>query len=413
MLWIAILNYVAWFVFVFIAVVWIMVLLENGDKQKRPGIPRKLPSITILIPAHNEEKTIRETIVSVLRIDYPKMLKEVIVINDHSEDRTDEVAKEFADSGEIKLITNSVNKGKAYSLNRGIKLAKGELVACIDADSLVEPDILKKMVGYFGNPKIASVTPALRVYRTANFLEKVQFAEYLLNIFLRKMLGHLDSIHVTPGVFSVYRKTVLQEVGGFDENNLAEDMEIALKIHSKGYTIENELSAISYTYCPSRLNELFKQRVRWYRGAIQNSVKYRRMFFKRDYGNLGVFFLPMNFISVLAIIAIFVIMAWNYGSLLFSYLWRMSLVHWDFNVFMKNFSIYNWLSFLLNTPLIFGIFGLILGGFILRLGFKYSNEKVGSNKAGYFVYLILFPMFLMVFWAAALFLEIFRFKRRW
>jgi cellulose synthase/poly-beta-1,6-N-acetylglucosamine synthase-like glycosyltransferase len=412
MLWITILNYLAWFVFVFIAVVWIMVLLDNRNPgpMYRASRPR---SVSILMPAYNEEKTLAQAIRSVLAIDYPERLKEVIVINDRSKDRTGEIAKEFADRGEIRLITNRTNMGKAYSLNRGIKLAKGELIACIDADSLVEPDILNKMVGHFENPKVASVTPALRAYRTANFLEKVQFAEYILNIFLRKMLGHLDSIHVTPGVFSLYRKSVLQEVGGFDMNNLTEDMEIALRIHSKGYSIENEMSAISYTYCPSRLNELFKQRIRWYRGAIQNSVKYRRMFFNRDYGNLGLFFLPMNFIAVLAIITIFVVMVWNYGFLIFSYLWRMSLVKWDFSIFFRNFDLYNLISVLLSTPVIFGLFGMALGGYVLYLGFKYSNEKVSSNKAGYFVYLVIFPMFLMAFWAAALFLEIFRFKRRW
>jgi hypothetical protein len=89
----------------------------------------------------------------------------------------------------------------------------------------------------------------------------------------------------------------------------------------------------------------------------------------------------------------------------------MSLVNWDFGVFIRTFNFYNWLSTLMTTPLIFGLFGLVLGGYVLYLGFKYSNEKVGST--GYFVYLVIFPVLLMAFWAAALFLETFRFKRKW
>ena len=267
--WVNIVNYIAWYIFVFISVVWIIVMLQNRGKYSGKGA-RKFPSVSVLIPAFNEEKTIGKTIKSVLALKYPKRLYEIIVINDGSTDGTERIVRRLQKRGKIKLISNKRNRGKAYSLNRGIRVSRGELIACLDADSVVRPDILEKTVGYFKDESIGVVTPALKVWRPRNFLEKIQYAEYLLNIFLRKALAFIDSIHVTPGVFSVYRKDVLKMAGGFEEGNLTEDMEIALKIHTLGYKIENNLDAVSYTVCPDRWRKLLKQRIRWYRGALQN-----------------------------------------------------------------------------------------------------------------------------------------------
>jgi cellulose synthase/poly-beta-1,6-N-acetylglucosamine synthase-like glycosyltransferase len=305
--------------------------------------------------------------------------------------------------------------GKARSLNRAIKIAKGEYIACIDADSTVDRGILKKMIGHFGDPEVACVTPALKVMKPRNFLEKIQAAEYLLNIFLRKSLDVIDSIHVTPGVFSVYRKSVLAEVGGFDENNLTEDMEIALRIHEAGYRITNSLDAISYTICPSTLGSLFKQRLRWYRGALQNTAKYKHMIFRRSYGNLGMFLLPFNFISIMAVITIFMLLFWNVIDTASKFVWQLSLIDWNLLAFFKTLE-FDPQSLLLNTittPFVFMLLGLLLGGYLLVKSFRITGEKVGLNKLGYVTYLVIYPLMMMSFWFTALAFELLRIKRKW
>ena len=412
MAWLEAVNYFAWFIFVFIAVVWILVLMQNrGGYTKVARKLGRLPSVSVLIPAYNEEATLGKTIRSVLSIDYPKKLLEIIVINDCSTDRTGDIAGGFG--SKVKVLDNKENRGKAYSLNSGIRVAKGELVACLDADSVVERGIIRKMIGYFADANVGAVTPALNVYRTRNLLEKIQHVEYLLNVFLRKTLAMMDAVHVTPGVFTIYRKSILREVGGFDVGNLTEDMEIALKLHKAGYSIENNMEARSYTYCPDKWGSLFRQRIRWYRGAIHNSVKYRGMFFNPKYGNLGVFLLPFNFISVFAIIAIFALMAWNYSASMASLLWKLYLVNFDLLPFMANV---NWgflLANMLSTNLLFAMFGFVLGFYVLYISFRVNNVGMRKRKLQYFIYLAIFPFALMAFWFLALVHEALRVKKKW
>lgn len=409
-----VINYAAWYIFLFIAIMWLLVLIRYGEEFKRTNIKRskKLPSVSILVPAHNEEQYIEMCLKSLLNINYPKHLFEIIVIDDASTDKTSEIVKKFK---KVKLLRNKTNKGKAYSLNKAIKIAKGEIIACIDADSIVEKDILMKMVGYFEDKKVASVTPALKVFKPRNWLEKIQATEYLLNIFLRKSLDLIDSIHVTPGVFSLYRKSVLEEVGGFDENNLTEDMEIALKIQSAGYRITNCLDAVSYTICPSDFRSLLKQRIRWYRGALQNTVKYKHMLFKPTYGNLGVFFLPFNLISIIAVILLFSIIISDFLQEVWRFIWHFNLIDWNFTVFLKNLEInFESLIFeLTSSQIVFTILGLTFASYLLLKSFSVTREKFSLNKIGYFSYLLIYPLIMMAFWFIAMFLEIFKVKSKW
>jgi cellulose synthase/poly-beta-1,6-N-acetylglucosamine synthase-like glycosyltransferase len=409
--WIVIFNYAAWFVFVFIGVVWILVMLQNNSNVSQSRKPLRFPKVSVLIPAFNEEETIGKTIQSVLDIEYPEGKKEVIVINDSSTDKTREIVESFGDK--VRLLNNKKNRGKAYSLNRAIKISRGEFIACIDADSVVEGNILNKMVGYFEDEEIACVTPALKVWKSPSVIEKIQYAEYLLNVFLRKMLAFMDSIHVTPGVFSIYRKSVLEEAGGFDVGNLTEDMEIALKIHELGYKIENDFNAVSYTICPTKWGELFRQRIRWYRGALNNTVKYKHMIFNRKYGNLGVFFLPVNFIAIFAIISVFFLTGYNLVNLTMNSAWKLSLIGWDMGVLMKNFDVYIFLSNLVTTPVIIGVLGLIIGTFIMYKSFNLNKTSIRENKPGCFVFLLVYPFIMMAFWSLALIHEMLRLQKKW
>jgi len=404
-------NYGAWFIFVFIGVFWILTLLQNRQKEERIKFHRK-QKVSVIIPAYNEEKNIAKSIKSILNLDYPKRLLEVIVVNDCSKDRTEEIAKKF-EKFSVKVLTNKVNRGKSYSLNRGIKAATGSLVACIDADSTVHRQALNNMMGYFKDRDVACVTPSVKILKPKKMLERIQHVEYLLNIFLRKMLAFIDAVHVTPGVFSVYRKNVLVDVGGFEEGNLTEDMDIALKIHKAGYKIENSVNAVSYTVCPTKWKELFNQRLRWYRGAFNNMFKYRGMMFNRKYGNLGVFLLPLNLISTLAIIFIFGSLIWGIVGSFSDLMWKLGLVNWDIGVYMKEFSLTSLFFIPFSTPIMFGMFGVVIGVFLLNKSFGMSKEKLKGNKFSYIIYLFIYPLIMVIFWTAALIHEVFRLKKKW
>jgi len=406
-------NYAAWFVFMFISVVWILVMLDNRGKKDKTRTFEKLPAVSILIPAYNEGETIGRTIESVLSLDYPKRLLDVIVINDCSTDKTKEIAEKFAMQGKIRLLNNTPNRGKAYSLNRALKFCRGEFVACIDADSIVERAIIKKLLSCFHEDRVAAVAPALKVWKSDSWLEKVQTAEYVLNTFLRKILSFMDAIHVTPGVFSMYRLNALKEADGFDENNLTEDMDMALKLHDRGYIIETNLNAMSYTMCPGKWRELYRQRLRWYRGGIANTVKYKHMLFNPAYGNLGMFFLPVSLISVLSIMAVFSSIVYTYFDSLSSFAWRLSLINFDFLFLIGKMDLSIVLEEMMTTSLVLGAVGMALGGCLLWASSRSVNSSLKSNAGGYLLYLLLFPFIMMVFWTSAIMHEIAGARKRW
>ena len=270
---------------------------------------RKKLSTSILIPAYNEDKTIKRTIQSVINLDYPKDRLEIIIVNDGSTDNTAEIVKKIINEkcgSYIKLI-NQKNGGKGVALNNAIKKAKGEFFVCLDADSFIKEDALKKMLPEFENPDVAIVLPLMKVKNPQTIVEKIQWYEYLINFFYKKLMAKLDCVHVSPGPFSVYRKKILEKIGSFDENNLTEDLEITLRTQKYHYKIVQLLSTEVYTYAPKTLKAFYKQRRRWYKGTVLNLVKHRSMMFNPKYGDFGMMQLPGVLLSGVMILSIILI----------------------------------------------------------------------------------------------------------
>ncbi len=286
--------YIAVFFGLFSTNLYLLTLYENKSNLSAAR-PKKLRSVTIIVPAFNEEGRIQKTIESLLNLNYPKELLEIIVVDDGSKDNTLAEAKAYINNG-IKVF-HKENGGKASALNLGIKQSKNEIIVSLDADSFVDGNALMNMVGYFDNEKCMAVTPSLKIWNPRKILQKVQFIEYMFGIFLRKACAFLGCINVTPGPFSAYRKSFFIEHGGYQEGNLTEDIEVALRLQSKNYVIENAQNAYVYTLAPSKFMPLFRQRVRWYLGFTTNVIAYRRLF-GRKYGTLGMFFMPSAFIAV-------------------------------------------------------------------------------------------------------------------
>ena len=251
---------------------YILSFIAGGKKKNLLYTDEELPSVSVIIPAYNEEKTIVNTIKSIAASDYPKF--EIIVVDDGSKDKTLSLAKKLA--GKNIRVFHKKNGGKGTALNFGIAKAEGEIVFTMDADTTVDPQSMKRMVRFFKNKDVMSVTPAIVLTPPKGILQRVQYTEYVLGLFLRKAFASLRAIYVSPGAFSAFRKSFFDKYGGYQTDNITEDLEMSLRIQFKGYHIENCPEAPAYTVPPSKFKELMIQRRRWYYGLLKNLWDYRK-----------------------------------------------------------------------------------------------------------------------------------------
>ncbi len=236
------------------------------------------PKITIMIPAHNEEAGLENSINSVLGTEYSN--KEIIVIDDGSTDNTYLIAKKFSDQGLIKLIhRNQASGSKATALNYGSVYATGDLILCMDGDTVIEPQSLHRIVNRFkddavmavaGNVRIAGGDPGSDGRPVHNLLTKLQSYEYLVAMELGRRfstLGFTTIVAIISGAFGVFRRNVFESVGKYDKDTITEDFDLTLKMLKRKDSGKNNIQflgdAIAWTYCPSNLSAWIKQRERW------------------------------------------------------------------------------------------------------------------------------------------------------
>ena len=269
---------------------------EISDTPNR--MPGKYPSVTIVVPAWNEGETILGTVHSLLALDYPKDRLKVFIIDDGSTDDTLLVARRFDGHPQIRVFSKE-NGGKFTALNLGLAHATTDLIGCLDADSYVASNALKEIIPYFDNAEVMAVTPSVQIHQPDNVLRRIQAAEYMIGQFTRKVFSRINGLYVTPGPFSIYRRSVFSIVGGFVHGYSTEDMEMALRLQSHRMKIENAHTALVYTVSPASPSALYKQRVRWVSGFLKNAFfAYRHMFFNPRFGNLGMLTMPIAFFSI-------------------------------------------------------------------------------------------------------------------
>lgn len=389
------LIYVSAFVGLFMSLTYLLTVFENRTNLGSPK-PKKHYSVSIIIPAFNEEGRIKKTIQSLLNLDYPKHLYEVLVIDDGSIDTTWKEIQRF--KSHCVRIFSKTNGGKASALNYGIKRAKGDIIVTLDADSFVDKNALKNMVGYFDNPKCMAVTPAMKIWKPKSLLQRIQFVEYLMGIFVKKAASYLNCIHVTPGPFSAYRKSFFEKHGYYDEGNLTEDMEVALRIQSKNFVIENAPNAYSYTIGPSRFKALYSQRTRWYLGFINNVWRYRQLF-GRQYGTLGMFYLPAAFISVFLTIALVFYMFKLFFHNVYQSITNLWYINFDFMKIL-NFR-FDWFYWTPNTIAAISFLTLAVGSIVFLLGRRISNDKE-PFLASYVLSLFLYAPLYTLWWLSSI-----------
>jgi len=265
-------------------------------KSKKIDILKELkvfPMISILIPAHNEEKVINKTLKSVLALDYPEDRFEIIVINDNSVDNTgvilSDIKKRYKDR-KIKVITTDKitgGKGKSNALNIGFKEVVGEYVVVYDADNTPEKLSLRYLV--YAITKDKNLGAVIGKFRTRNknknlltrFINIETISFQWMSQAGRWKLFKLCTI---PGTNFIIRKDILNKLGGWDVDAIAEDTEISFRIYKMGYRISFMPLSVTWEQEPEKLNIWFKQRNRWAQGNIYVLIKYfKRILKERNY----------------------------------------------------------------------------------------------------------------------------------
>ena len=264
-------------------------------RRVAPALPAEPPLQSVLIPAHNEAKVIAETVRHILASDYPNL--EVIVIDDGSKDETAEVVHSaFASDPRVRLITMA-NGGKAAALNRGLAEARGNLVVALDADTYFPSDSIGKLVRWFEDPKVGAVAGNAKVGNRVNVITRWQALEYITSQNLeRRMLASLGCITVVPGAIGAWRREVLQRLGGFPLDTLAEDQDLTISLLKAGYNVLYDSTALAWTEAPDTVSGLMKQRFRWAFGTLQCLWKHRHAAFRPRYGSLGMIAMPQTWL---------------------------------------------------------------------------------------------------------------------
>jgi peptidoglycan-N-acetylglucosamine deacetylase len=248
------------------------------------------PSVSVLIAAYNEEKVISETLRSVLSTDYGGRL-EVIVVDDGSKDATASKAEEVSDP-RVRVLRQA-NTGKSGALTRGLAAAAHEIIVFLDADTQFQPDTLRLLVQPLADPGVGAVSGHARVGNLQTWIARFQSLEYICGFNLdRRAYDRVNAITVVPGAISAVRREAIEEVGGFDSATIAEDTDLTLSLHRKGWRVTYAPEAIAWTEAPETIRALARQRFRWAFGTMQCLSKHGDLILNPRFGALGCFSLP-------------------------------------------------------------------------------------------------------------------------
>ncbi len=222
--------------------------------------------VTVLVPAFNEEKTLRASVESILASDYPDL--EVIVIDDGSTDGTSAAIEDLATGGRIRLLRQT-NTGKAGALNHGIQSASGEAVLFTDADSLFQPGTVRQMVRWFADPAVHAVCGNDRPLTVRAPLQKaLAVTTHIGTGFVRRALSVLGVLPIITGNLGAVRTATLRQVGGF-HRVWGEDLELTFRLQKARRRVVFDPDPVVLADCPGNLPALWRQRVRWARSYLK------------------------------------------------------------------------------------------------------------------------------------------------
>lgn len=285
-----------------------------------------LPSFSIVVPVKNEGKLVGRLFEALENLDYPKNKVEVIVVEDGSADNTLQVCREFAQTHEnVKVLERSVSNGKSSALNFGLRHCQGNVVAVFDADNVPACDALLNAAKYFRDAPVAAVQGrTLSINSAQNML--TQFISYEEAVWCEAYLRGKDALGLfvhLKGSCQFIRREVLEQLAGFDEKTLSEDMELSAKLTENGYSIRYGGDVCSWQESASSLRLFFRQRTRWFRGTMEVAYKYGRLMAKptaRNFDAEATLFSP--FIVVASLLSYVAASGIFFVSFPFDVMWR-------------------------------------------------------------------------------------------
>ena len=255
------------------------------------------PKVAIIVPAFNEELNAVKSISNLLLCTYKNF--EIIFVDDGSKDATySKIQAAFGNHSSIKIFTKP-NGGKAAALNFGITQTSVPYIVCIDADTQLQADAIEWLMQPFllkqdnNQQKVGAVAGHVKVGNEINILTKWQSIEYIFSQnFERKAFAYVNAITVVPGAIGAFDKQIIEEIGGFTTDILAEDCDLTIRILDAGYLVENQPKAQAYTEVPETLKQFMKQRFRWTFGVMQTFWKHKKSLFSSNKKNIGFIALP-------------------------------------------------------------------------------------------------------------------------
>jgi peptidoglycan-N-acetylglucosamine deacetylase len=304
-------------------IIGILALIEKM-RPDRAVMPDPQPSVTVLIPAHNEESVIVQTVTSVLASDVKDL--RIIVVDDGSTDSTGALLDEHFENDPRVQIVHQVNRGKSAALGHALSKADTEIIVTIDADTEIEPDAIGKLLRHFSDPKTGAVAGNVKVGNRSRWLTRWQALEYITSQNMEKRaFDLLNCITVVPGALGAWRKKAIEDAGGITADTVAEDADLTIAIRRLGWRISYDEEAIAWTEAPETPGALIRQRFRWTFGTLQSFWKHSGTLFRRRFGTLGWIALPNIFVFQIALPLISPVIDLLFlGSIL---LWVMDKLH--------------------------------------------------------------------------------------
>lgn len=257
-----------------LAVIIVFALHHCVRERDRRALKWRPKSLSILVPAFNEDKVICKTIRSLLVSRWRKF--DIIVIDDGSSDETAEVVRRmFWKTRRVKVFKKE-NGGKSAALNFGLRQTNAEIVIALDADTIFEPGAIEKLVRHFVDPNVGAVAGRAVVGNEVSLMARFQSLEYVSSQNLdRRAFERFNAIGVVPGAIGAWRREGLIEAGGFPHDTLAEDADATVALERRGWKVLYEPAAVAMTEAPETVRAFLKQRFRWMYGTLQVAFKHR------------------------------------------------------------------------------------------------------------------------------------------
>ena len=280
--------------FFFCTVLSILRILFLGALTLKNARPKPLvhsegfePLVTVIVPAFNEGKVITTTLRSLLASTYRNL--EILVVDDGSTDDTADVVLGLAATNPSIRLIRQANGGKAKAANHALAEARGDIVVAVDADTLVAPEAIPKMIAHFASPDVTAVCGNIAVGNVNGVFTAFQAIEYVTSQnFDRRAFSVLNCISVVPGALGAWRRQEILAAGGYSDETLTEDADLTLAILRRGGRVVYEPEAHGMTEAPESLGALLRQRFRWTYGTYQCLWKHRGGFFKGTLGWVGL-----------------------------------------------------------------------------------------------------------------------------